>query len=211
MNAHEAFARLRRLGIPVIETADAAAALQQSTYAASKTLSRLAESELVTQVRHGMWWIDSKVDAYRLAEYLTAPLPSYLSLQTALHLQGMIEQIPETFYVVSLARTQDITTRVGLFSVHHIAAELFGGFEPTDAGVRLATPEKALFDLAYLSGGRSRLFTSLPEMELPRGFRWPVLKSWVDKIPAARRRTLVTGRLTRLLTGHSAPRWLRHA
>src|ERR1041384_8164750 len=73
MNAHEAFARLRRLGIPVIETADAAAGLQQSTYAASKTLSRLAESELVTQVRHGTWWIDSKVDAYRLAEYLTAP------------------------------------------------------------------------------------------------------------------------------------------
>lgn len=211
MNAREAFARLRRLGIPVIETADAAAALQQSTYAASKTLSRLAESELVTQVRHGMWWIDSKVDPYRLAEYLTAPLPSYLSLQTALHLRGMIEQIPETFYAVSLARTQAITTNVGLFSVHHMAPELFGGFERTREGVRLATPEKALFDLAYLSGGRSRFFTTLPELELPRSFRWPELKRWVDRVPATRRRTMVRRRLARILAGDPVPPWLRSA
>jgi predicted transcriptional regulator of viral defense system len=208
MNSREAFARLRRLRIPVIETADAAAALRQSKYAASKTLSRLAESELVTRVRHGMWWIDSNVDPYRLSEYLTAPLPTYLSLQTALHLRGMIEQIPEPFYIVSLARTQDIMTTVGLFSVHHIAAELFGGFEETNEGIRLATPEKALFDLAYLSGGRSRLFAGLPELELPRGFRWKELKRWVDRLPTARRRTQVGRALTRFLTGHSVPSWL---
>lgn len=209
MNAAEAFAQLRRLGIPVIETADAAAALHQSPYAASKTLSRLAETKLVTQVRHGMWWIDSTVDPYRLSEYLTAPLPTYLSLQTALHLRGMIEQIPETYYVVSLARTQTITTNVGLFSIHHMAAELFGGFEQTREAVRLATPEKALFDLAYLSGGRSRFFTSLPELELPRRFRWAELERWVDRVSAIRRRTMVIRRLARLLAGEAVPRWLR--
>jgi len=209
MNSRDAFARLRRLGIPVIETADAAAALQQSTYAASKTLSRLALSELVTPIRHGTWWIDSKVDPYRLAEYLTAPLPNYLSLQTALHLRGMIEQIPETLYLVSIARTQDIVTKVGLFSVHHVAAELFGGFEQSDEGVRLATPEKALFDLAYLSGGRSRLFAGLPEMELPRGFRWSELKNWVERILSERRRTQVKRRLARFLGVRNVPPWLR--
>jgi predicted transcriptional regulator of viral defense system len=209
MNASAAFAQLRRLGIPVIETADAAAALHQSSYAASKTLSRLAEAKLVTQVRHGMWWIDSTVDPYRLSEYLTAPLPTYLSLQTALHLLGMIEQIPETYYVVSLARTQTITTSVGLFSIHHLAAELFGGFEQTQQDVRLATPEKALFDLAYLSGGRSRFFTSLPELELPRRFRWAELERWVDRVSAVRRRTMVIRRLARLLASEAVPRWLR--
>ena len=212
MNAREAFARLRRLGVPVIETSDAAAALDQSTFAASKTLSRLAESELVTQIRHGVWWIDSKIDPYRLAGHLTAPLPSYLSLQTALHLRGMIEQIPEIFYVVSLARTQKIVTRAGTFSVHHVAAELFGGFDQTPEGVRLATAEKGLFDLAYISGGRSRLFATVPELELPRRFRWQELKRWVDRIPSAQRRVLVTRRLERFFASanlSTLPRWLR--
>ncbi len=164
MSASDAFARLQRLKIPVIATADAAAAFGQSTYAASKTLSRLAQSGLVTAVRHGTWWVGARADPYRLPEYLTAPMPSYLSLQTALHLRGLIEQIPEVFYVVSLARTQRIATRTGVFSVHHIAPELFGGFEETPAGVKIASAEKALFDLAYLSGGRSRLFTAVPEL-----------------------------------------------
>ena len=121
MNARKAYARLRGLGVPVLDTADAAAALELSTDAASHTLTRLAEAGLVTSVRHGSWWIDGKIDPYRLPEYLTAPLPSYLSLQTALHLRGLIEQVPEVFYAVSLARTERIATRVGTFSIHHVS------------------------------------------------------------------------------------------
>jgi predicted transcriptional regulator of viral defense system len=197
MNASEAFARLQRLKIPVVATADAAAAFDQSTYAASKTLSRLAQSGLVTAVRHGTWWVGARADPYRLPEYLTAPMPSYLSLQTALHLRGLIEQIPEVFYVVSLARTKRIGTRAGVFSVHHIAPELFGGFDETTAGVKLASAEKALFDLAYLSGGRSRLFTAVPELEIGKTFRWRELRRWVSRVPSRRARTLVEERIER--------------
>jgi len=212
VNAREALARLRRLRVPVIETADAAVALQQSTFAASKTMARLAESALITRVRHGTWWIDGQIDPYRLPEHLTAPLPSYLSLQTALHLRGMVEQVPEILYTVSLARTQNIATAVATYSVHHIAAELFGGFEQTPEGARLATPEKALFDLAYLSGGRSRLFSGVTELELPRRFRWRELRRWVDRVSSMRRRTLVIRRLGEFLassrTSVRAPPWL---
>jgi len=213
MNARDAFARLRRLGVPVFETADAAAALGQSTFAASKTLSRLGASGLITPVRKGMWWIDSSLDPYRLAAHLTAPLPSYISLQTALHLRGMIEQIPTIVYVVSLARTESIVTTAGTFSVHHLAPQLFGGFDETKEGVRMATAEKALFDVAYLSGGRSRLFASLPELEIPRAFRWKELARWRDRIPSQRRRVLVTRRLALFLSNADVaprlPQWLR--
>jgi predicted transcriptional regulator of viral defense system len=195
MKASDAYARLRRLRRPVVETADAAAALQTSTVTASKTLSRLAESGLVTVVRHGTWWLDGPVDPYVLAGYLTPPFDGYLSLQTALHLRGMVEQIPEVHYVVSLARSQRVVTSVATFSIHHIAPEVFGGYEETSGGVRLATAEKALFDFAYLSAGRSRLFTSLPELTLPRGFRRSVLKSWVAKIPSDRSRTITERKL----------------
>jgi predicted transcriptional regulator of viral defense system len=199
MNAREAFARLRRLGVPVVATADAAAALEQSPAAASRTLIRLAESGLVTPVRHGTWWVDGDVDSLLLPEYLTAPLPSYVSLLTALHRRGMVEQIPEVVYAVSLARTQRIATRLGPFSIHHVAPEVFGGFEETGRGVKLATAEKALFDVAYLSAGRSRLFTSLPELELPRGFRERELARWLCRIPSARSRTLTERKLATFL------------
>jgi predicted transcriptional regulator of viral defense system len=195
VTAAEALARLRRLGIPVVETADAAAALSQKSAAASRTLSRLANAGLIVRVRHGVWWIDSDVDPHRLVEYLSAPYPSYLSLQSALYLHGMIEQIPETYYAVSLARTQSIRSRVGTFSFHHITPELFGGFEKTSSGVALATPEKALFDVAYLSGVRSRLFASLPELELPRGFNRKELARWIERVRAPRRRAMVRQRL----------------
>lgn len=199
MNAREAYASLRRLAVPVVDTADAAAALRQSTAAAHKTLSRLAQAGLVTSIRHGTWWIDGAVDPYRLPEYLTAPLTSYVSLHTALHLRGLIEQIPEVIYAASLARTQRIVTRAGTFSIHHLAPEVFGGFEETRAGVKLATAEKALFDFAYLSTARSRLFTTLPELELPRGFRRAELRRWVERIPSERSRTIATRQLEKYL------------
>jgi predicted transcriptional regulator of viral defense system len=199
LNGATALATLRRLGVPAIDTADAAAALGLSTAAASQTLSRLADAGLLRAVRHGTWWLEDTLDPLRLPEYLTAPLPSYVSLQTALHRRGLIEQIPEVTYVVSLARTQRLTTKVGTFSIHHVAPEVFGGYEETAGGAKLATAEKALFDVAYLSSGRSRLFASLPELELPRGFRHKELSRWVAKIPSERRRTLTTRKLDALL------------
>jgi hypothetical protein len=90
-----------------------------------------------------------------------------------------------------------IATRAGVFSVHHIAPELFGGFEETIAGVKLASAEKALFDPAYLSGGRSRLFTAVPELEIGKTFRWRELRRWVSRVPSRRARTLVEERIER--------------
>jgi predicted transcriptional regulator of viral defense system len=200
VNAVEALSRVRALGVPMIETADAAAALRQSPSATTRTLSRLAQAGLITSVRQGTWWVRGDVDPYLLPVYLTAPLDSYLSLQTALHLHGMIEQVPSVYYAVSLARTQRIATRVGVFSFHHLAPEVFGGYLETQQGVRLATPEKTLFDLAYLSAGRSRIFTALPELELPRGFRRKELARWVAAIRSERSRTITQRKLEQFLT-----------
>lgn len=69
--------------------------------------------------------------------------------QTALHRRGLIEQIPEVVYGVSLARPQRVKTRAGLVSIHHLAPEVFGGYEETSRGAKLGTAEKALFDFAY--------------------------------------------------------------
>jgi predicted transcriptional regulator of viral defense system len=199
MNASEALRRLRALQVPVITTADAAAALHLRTDATSQTLRRLREAGLVFSIRKGLWALDAPPASVALVEYVTWPYPGYVSLQSALYMRAMIEQIPSVLYVVSLGRAARIRTAVGAFSLHHLPPELFGGFEQDPgAGAKLATPEKALFDLAYLSGTRSRRFCALPELEIPRTFRPGRLRYWIRRIRSQRMRTLTTRRLEQL-------------
>ena len=200
MNAAEALARLKNLRVPAATTADAAAVLGLSGQAASHTLRRLARAGLVTPIRKGVWAVAEQPDPMALAEYVTAPYPAYLSLQTALYRHGMIDQIPAMIFVVSLARGARIVTPLGTYSVHHVQPAFFGGFEALgDSGIKLATPEKALVDFLYLSPTRTRLFTALPEVELPPGFRRAQARRWVQRIPSTRLRTLVARRLTEML------------
>ena len=111
----------------------------------------------------------------------------------------MVEAIPSVHYVVSRTRSQTIETSAGVYSVHPVAPGLFGGFDETRPGVFVATAEKALFDLASLSGGRTRRFAGAPEVELPAGFRRRELARWVSKIASVRARTLTEARLERFL------------
>jgi hypothetical protein len=200
MRAVDVLGRLRVLRVPAFTTSDAAAAVGLPIEATSQALRRLAAAGLVTPVRKGLWTTRESPDPLTLGDYVTAPHPSYVSLQSALHLHGMIEQIPNVTYLVSLGRTARITTRVGTYSVHHVGPQLFGGATMDHrTGVRLASPEKALIDFLYLSPARSRLFARLPELELPAGFRRVEARRWAGRIPSARVRTIVARELDRLL------------
>jgi hypothetical protein len=200
MRAVNVLGRLRALRVPAFTTSDAAAAAGLSIEATSQSLRRLAEAGVVTPVRKGLWTTREAPDPLTLGDFVTAPHPSYVSLQSALHLHGMIEQIPNVIYLVSLGRTARIQTRVGTFSVHHVGPQLFGGATMDHrTGVRLALPEKALVDFLYLSPARSRLFARLPELELPAGFSRAEARRWTGLIPSARVRTIVARELDRLL------------
>lgn len=201
MSLAQSLSRLRRLEVSVFTTAEAAAALRRSPGTASKTLQRLRDAQLVQALRRGLWMLDSDLSPLVLPEYLTSPAGSYVSLQTALHLHGMIEQIPSLVYAVTLARTQRVKTTLATFSLHRIAPSFFGGFEDMPrTGAKVATPEKALLDVFYLSAGRSRLFTSLPELQLARGFRFHIARAWIARISSARVRTIVSRRLDKYAT-----------
>ena len=210
MNASRALAALRALGVPVVTTAEAAAALGQSEFAASKTLRRLADAGHVVRIRHGVHWVEgaAPVNRLRLPELLTAPMPSYVSMQSALNFHGMIEQIPAVVFVATLARSQTVATRVGTFSLHHLAPEVFGGFVESD-GAKIASPPKALFDVAYLSAARDRRFRHLPELELPRPFAWHELRYWIARVRSARQKTIVVARLRAMLGAVVSERTLR--
>jgi len=180
------------MGVPVFQTSDAAAYLGVENTHASKLLARLSASGHLAKLGRGQWGFKDRIDAYALPEYLTAPYPSYVSLQSALHHHGMISQIPSVLYAVSPARTRTYVTALGTVSVHHIDPSFFFGFQPEERGAaKIATPEKALIDFLYLSPARSRLFRALPELELPRGFKVNEVRKIIRRIRSIRRRNYV--------------------
>ena len=144
------------------------------------------------------------MDPLTLPARLTAPLPSYVSLQSALYLHGMISQVPAITYAVSLARARQYTTPLGVISVHHVVPGFFFGFEEAGRqGAQVASPEKALVDFLYLAPARSMLFRALPELELPRAFSARRARAISERIESPRRRAMVQRALDRVLEGKS--------
>jgi predicted transcriptional regulator of viral defense system len=94
---------------------------------------------------------------------------SYISLQSALSWHGLIPEFVPVITSVTTARPQTIQTPLGRFEYRHIAVKLFWGYQKVElAGKQeafVATPEKAILDLAYLTaGGDKREF--LEELRL---------------------------------------------
>lgn len=200
MTLMRALSELETLGQAVFRSADVIAALRIPKAHASQVLSRLAAHGQVLRLKRGLWALTGRTDPLSLTPHLTAPYPSYVSLQTALYHRGVIDQIPQVIYAVSLARTQTYMTPVGTYSVHHLPSYLFFGFEEIgETRVPMATAEKALMDLLYLGPARSRLFGSLPEVDLEGNVSLKKLKRMIVRIRDDRRRTMVRRRLERLL------------
>jgi predicted transcriptional regulator of viral defense system len=201
MRLIEIFYKLKALGQPILQTREVAALLKIKTSTASKILSRLAKHKHIIYLRRGLWGIPEQIDPLMLPEYLTAPLPSYISLQSALFYHAMISQIPNLIYAVSLARTKKFTTPLGTVSIHHIQPDFFFGFEAIGKHqIKMATPEKAIFDTLYLSIAKSKLFYPLPELELPKRFSIKKVNDMLQNIKSISKRNLLTKRFNKLIS-----------
>jgi predicted transcriptional regulator of viral defense system len=183
------YARLERLG-PVISTAEAAAALRMGVSSASRLLSGLAQEGHAVRLRSGLWSVGLVApDPFLLAPELTRPHPSYVSFESALAYHGMIDQLPREVSIASLDRARRIATSVGTFAIHHLPPALFGGWQDTPRG-RVARPEKAIFDLSYVSVAHNGRARRVPELETPAGFEVGVIDTWGARIESPRVRTL---------------------
>jgi predicted transcriptional regulator of viral defense system len=196
MNQIEALQRLRTLAAPVVETRDVVALLQVSTSNATAILRRLARKGMIVHLSRGRWLVNEKIDRLALPELILAPYPAYISLQSALFHHGLIEQIPSVIYAVTPARPRRLRTPKGTISFHRIPPELFKGFElSSGSDAKIATPEKALFDLLYLAPGRSRVFSKQPELTIPRRFQWQRLKEYTTLVKSSGRRAYIAERI----------------
>lgn len=185
------YATLAGLG-PTVTTAEAAAALRISTSAASRLLSGLATHGLARRVRHGLWVLGSEpVDPRSLAEEVTRPYPAYISFASALNFHQLIDQLPRDISVASLDRSKQVRTAMATFVVHHLPPDVFGGWVEEE-GIKVASPEKALFDLCYVSAAHGARQPRIPELELPKDFDGKEIARWLERIESPRLRTLTS-------------------
>lgn len=188
------YGRLLRSDRLVVTTNEAAAIWETSVRTAGRRLQAMERGDLVRGLRRGLWALDPDVAPFAVAPFLTAPFPAYVSFWSALYRHQMIEQIPRQISVASLDRARMIETAIGVFEVHHIAPELFGGYEGSQESGYLASPEKALFDVVYVrAASGSRAF--FPELSLPEDLDHQELGNWTERIDSPRLRTLVSRRL----------------
>jgi hypothetical protein len=154
---------------------------------ASRDLRNLQVHGVVTRLRRGLWAILTHPDfsPYAVVPYLFAEKESgYVSLLSALSLHGMMEQIPQAIYVVTMLQRPVVRTPAGTYTFFRIEPKLFGGFKPyrRTGNFDIATPEKALFDTLYFSARKGRRFSFLPEVELPAAFSYSELERWIGQI-----------------------------
>jgi len=179
---------------PIFTTATAAAAADVSPDTASRGLARLQEQGLITRLVRGLWADTRHPDfsPYAVVPFLLARSPSqegqpsagYVSFLSALHLHGILSQIPLAIQVAVAEQHETVHTPVGDFEFHQIQPDLLDGYRPGDAYGRfeLATPAKALFDTLYLSVRRGRRFSHLPELAIRGAISDADMQRWIVRI-----------------------------
>jgi len=195
MNLLLAYQKLKVLA-PTFLTKEAASVLNVSANHASIILSRLAKQNTVVHLARGRWAYSVSVDPLLLPSILVHPMMAYISLYSALYFHGMIEQIPDTIFAISNGKTKIFETPLGKISIHSINPVLFSGYETYGKNAMLmAIPEKALFDVLYLTPAKSNLFKRLTEVELPENFQIDLIDKWLEQVGNKNRQKLIKDRL----------------
>lgn len=190
---------IKQLKRPVFTTHELASVSGKSLSAVTQALNYLESQGLIFKISRGVWAEEGNesLSPYRVIPFLFPRHRAYVSFISALHLYGIIEQIPQVITLASTAHTKVIMTKIGVFSVHRIAPSFFKGFDwyEKTGGFLIAEPEKALVDCLYLSGRRKRQFNYFPELRFSRKFSFKKAKKWAALIPDPKIRSYVQKKL----------------
>lgn len=178
---------IKKLHRPVFTTHELSSLSGKSLSVTTQALNFLQKQGLLFKIYRGIW---AETGNERLSPYIVVPflLPrhrAYVSFISALHLYGIIEQIPQVITLASTAHTRTIRTKTGTFSIHRIAPSFFDGFAwyKGPGSFLIAEPEKALIDCLYLSACKKKQFSYFPELHFPKNFSFKKAGEWVKKIP----------------------------
>ncbi len=193
---------IRNIENSVFTTRELALMTGKSVSAVSQVLDKLYKEKVIFKICRGVWSDAGRKDIspYTVIPYLFPKNRAYVSFVSALHLYGIVEQIPQMITVASMAHTKIIKTNIGIFSAHKISPDFFTGFDwyKKTGGFLIAEPEKALIDSLYLSARKQKNFGHFPELYFPKDFSFKRARFWVKKIPYNRIRTCVEKKLDKI-------------
>ena len=178
-----------RTDFVIFTTRDFANYSSISIPAASKRLLRLADKRLLTRVTKGLWANTSHPHFHPLScvPYLLGKEQGYVSFLTALHLHGLVSQIPKTIQIATTGHARSLNSPVGHYEFLQIKPELMKTgtkWSDTHLPYLIATAEKALVDTLYLSTRKSRRFARLPEVDIRQtAFRKRRFERLLDQLP----------------------------
>ena len=155
----------------IFTTRDYANYSRVSMSAASKRLLRLADKKLLTRVTKGLWANTSHPQFHPTAcvQYLLGKEQGYVSFLTALHLHGLIAQIPKTVQIATTGHARTLDSPVARYEFLQLKPDLMKqGTQWSESHLPylIATAEKALIDTLYLSTRKNRRFARLPELDI---------------------------------------------
>jgi len=196
---------IQQLRNPVFTTFELIALSGKSASVVTQGLNNLLKTGFLSKIYRGVWMRtgSGRVSLYTIVPYLFPRQRAYVSFISALHLHGIIEQIPQVVTVASLAHTRTVRTAIGTFAVHRITPALFSGFSwyKEEGSFLIAEPEKALVDSLYLSACRKRQFGHFPELHFSKQFDFKKAYGWAVRIPNVRVRAYVKLKLDALRVG----------
>ena len=193
---------IKKVGRPVFTTHELTSLSGKSASTVTQSLNRMIEQGLLVKIYRGVW-AEAGPRAISPFEIIPCLFPRqrvYVSFITALHLHGIVEQIPQVITLASMAHTSTLRTKAAVFSVHQIAPAFFEGFDwyKGNGNFLIAEPEKALIDSLYLSSRRKKQFGSFPELDFPPEFSFKKAVGWAKRIPEKKIRLYVLGKLQTL-------------
>lgn len=177
---------IKKLQRPIFTTYELSSISGKSLSATTQALNYLQKQGLFFKIYRGIWAETGNkyLSSYKVIPFLFPYSRAYVSFLSALHLYGIIEQIPQVITLASIVHTKKIRTKLGMFSVHRIAPAFFTGFDwyKNEASFLIAQPEKALVDCLYLSARKKKQFSYFPELHFPSTFSFKKAREWAKKI-----------------------------
>ena len=145
---------IKLLGRQIFTTREISDMSGKSMSAVTQSLGYLGRHNVIEKLYRGVWTeINNKlISPFMIVPHLFKSSRVYVSFLSALHMHGIIEQIPQTITLASILHSRKIKTAIGIFVVHQISPGFFSGFDwyKGSGSFLIAEPEKALADCLYL-------------------------------------------------------------